>query len=129
MRARRTCGARIETEDGLRRNCPALATGPDNLCDEHRVEREARRGTTTERGYGSAHARTRQILLARLTRTPPQDRICALCGDMMLRSEPLDLDHTVRRVDDPSSRGDRLVHADCNNRRSKAPTLNPRFEP
>lgn len=121
MRARRTCGGKIVEEDGSRRNCPRLATQADGLCDGHRAERERRRGSSTARGYDAQHARTRASLLADLFRRAPQYRACPLCGDIMLRSDRLALDHTVRLVDDPSARGDRIVHAACNDRRPKAP--------
>jgi RNA polymerase subunit RPABC4/transcription elongation factor Spt4 len=122
-RARRTCSAKIVDEDGERRNCPALASRDDNLCDEHRKEHERTRGTAAMRGYGGEHQRTRTRLMRALFRLPPQERICPLCGETMLRSERLELDHSLRIVDDPFARGDRIVHQRCNLRRPKAPTL------
>lgn len=113
-RARRTCSWKSE------HNCPALATGPDNLCDEHRVERERRRGSSTARGYDAEHFRTRARLIRELFRLPPQERICDLCGEEMLRSDRLHLDHTIRLVEDRSARGDRIVHGTCNEKRKKA---------
>lgn len=119
-RARRTCSGRISdpTNPDLRRNCPALATR-DGLCDEHYREREQRRGSSTQRGYDAEHQRIRKRLIAELFRKPPQYRICPLCGEMMLRGDRLSLDHTVRLVDDPTSRGDRIVHEKCNYERRK----------
>jgi hypothetical protein len=42
----------------------------------------------------------------------------------MTAGQPLDLDHTVRLVDDPASTGDRIVHASCN--RGAAPAASGR---
>jgi hypothetical protein len=67
--------------------------------------------TTTERGYGWQHQQRRKALLATAIGTP-----CPLCGDVMLTYQALDLDHSVRLVDDPAAIGDRIVHARCNRR-------------
>ena len=124
-RARRTCGGKIINPDNPddRRNCPALADGSDNLCAKHRKEYEQRRGTTTERGYGSEHQKIRKWLIFQLKLIPPQDRICELCGEIMLMSEELHADHVTRLVDDPSAKAGRMTHRACNEGRSKAGTF------
>jgi hypothetical protein len=65
--------------------------------------------TTTQRGYGAAHQKRRAQLLQHAYFTA-----CPLCGDVMRADEPLDLDHTIRLIDNPTSRGDRIVHSTCN---------------
>jgi hypothetical protein len=67
--------------------------------------------TTTQRGYGWQHQQRRKALLATAIGTR-----CALCGDVMLAHQALDLDHSVRLVDDATAIGDRIVHASCNRR-------------
>jgi hypothetical protein len=44
---------------------------------------------------------------------------CPLCGQPMLSSQPLDLDHTLPLMDNPYSVGDRIVHATCNRGRAR----------
>lgn len=64
------------------------------------------RGTTTQRGYGTAHQQQR----ARLLRTAIGTR-CPICTQPMLAGQPLDLDHSTN---DKALLGDRIVHAGCN---------------
>lgn len=78
-------------------------------CPAHRSEHERQRGTATQRGYDSQHRATRAALLPRFIGLP-----CAICGDIMQAGDALDLDHTVPLMDDPASKGDRIVHAGCN---------------
>ena len=85
--------------------CGTPCTGP--RCTKHGGNRHTL--TTTQRGYGSTHQHTRKQLLATAI-----GYICPLCGKPMLAGQPLDLDHTIRLIDNPHSRGDRIVHANCN---------------
>lgn len=116
MAARRTCGGKDYDEAGQASNCPALAEPNDSLCAKHKKIYESKRGSSSQRGYDARHFRTRARLLRELFRRPPQDRLCPLCGEMMLESErgSLHLDHSVPLAIDPTSRGDRIVHAACN---------------
>jgi len=66
-------------------------------------------GTTTQRGYGHEHQRTRSLLLPFAIGQP-----CPRCGETMLEHEPLDLDHSTPLAEDRGSVGDRIVHASCN---------------
>ena len=68
--------------------------------------------TTSQRGYGREHQERRRMLIANAVGLP-----CALCGSLMLHGEALDLDHSVPLSVDPSSKGDRVVHASCNRSR------------
>jgi len=67
-------------------------------------QRWARKGTTTQRGYGSSHRKLREALLARWRPGDP----CARCGQPMLyrwiiqpdgrRVSAIDLGHTTDRT-------------------------------
>lgn len=92
-------------------NCPSLATRDDGLCDEHRRAKEARRGSSTARNYGSEHRRTRK----RLIRNKVGDD-CPICGLPMLSGDGLEAEHSTPLRDVPTSVADRLVHARCNPR-------------
>lgn len=66
----------------------------------------------TRRGYGPAHRRKREELLAEFV----EGQLCAFCDKPMLYGDNLDLDHS-----DPLARlrgepGDRLTHSSCNRR-------------
>jgi hypothetical protein len=71
--------------------------------------------TTTQRGYGHAHRQRRAALLA-----AAYGQRCPLCGERMQQGQPLDLDHSVPLIDNPSSTGDRITHAACNRGRGGA---------
>ena len=88
--------------------CPHL-TGAGSYCAEHERDRDQARGTTTQRGYGTQHQRTRAALLPAAIGTP-----CPRCGQPMLSHQALDLGHSTPLAQDPSSRGDRIEHAGCN---------------
>jgi len=67
--------------------------------------------TTVQRGYGALHQAERKRLLPLA-----YGSLCPLCGELMTKSQRLDLDHS-----DPESRfigqpGDRIVHSICNRR-------------
>ena len=59
--------------------------------------------------YDLEHRRRRAELLPQAYGTR-----CPLCPRLMLRGEALDLDHSTPLVADPTSKGDRIVHATCN---------------
>ena len=68
--------------------CPAVADG--RYCTKHNAEYEAERGTSTARGYGSKHQRTR----ARLNLEVQQgNTACARCGQPIAPNTPWHLDH------------------------------------
>lgn len=64
------------------------------------------KGSTAARGYGYGHERLRKALLPSAYGQP-----CHHCGQTMLRSQALDLDHTPDRS---GYRG--MAHASCNRR-------------
>ena len=113
----------------------AVPVPPGGRCDrcvsEDR-ERDRQRGNSTQRGYGTQHRRTRELLLAMLADDTP----CGICGKPMNRhDDDLGLDHTTPLAQDPTSKGDRIVHARCNRGRGarvasqtgNATTLPPGF--
>jgi hypothetical protein len=117
VRAKRTCGGKIrpaENPDDVRM-CPRLATREDGLCDEHRTEYEAKRGTASQRGYDARHRRWRHAAIARAINKP-----CPLCGDVIVSSDAenggLEAEHSTPLAQDKTSRADRIVHARCNPR-------------
>lgn len=65
--------------------------------------------TTTQRGYGTQHQKTRKRLLPLAI-----GKLCPMCGKPMLRGQFLDLDHSVPLVFGRRSSGDRIVHRRCN---------------
>lgn len=103
--------------------CPAIVPAGQETghCPAHVSAREIARGSATARGYGADHQRRRKRALRALWHSLPSDRACPLCGEIMIRADEkwLDLDHTVRLVDDPAAKGDRIVHRACNQRRAK----------
>lgn len=59
--------------------------------------------------YGHEHQQRRAELLPDAYNTE-----CPVCGELMLKGQDLDLDHTVAKVLNSSSKGDRILHAKCN---------------
>lgn len=103
--------ARLCIEPG----CNDVGTGP--RCPTHTQQRQrhvdrgrdARRGTTAQRGYGGEHQRIRARLLPLAIGTP-----CPRCGQVMRADQALDLDHSTP-IAHGGQRGDRIVHAGpCN---------------
>jgi hypothetical protein len=92
----------------LEPGCPTLIPVRPGVsrCPHHQAIHEARRGTTTQRGYDAAHRRLRAHLLAAYQPTDP----CWRCGQP-LGDDPrlLDLGHTEERDGYTG-----LEHADCN---------------
>jgi 5-methylcytosine-specific restriction protein A len=88
-------------------DCGAPATGP--RCPVHTRRRDANRGTTTQRGYGSSWQRVAKAAIAR-------QPWCSDCG----ATEDLTADHVVMRVEGGS--GDpanvEVCCRPCNTRRS-----------
>ena len=85
--------------------CPHPADG--RYCTKHNAEYEAERGTSTARGYGSRHQKTR----ARLNlEVQGGNMACARCGELIQPNTAWHLDH------DDEDRGTYLgpSHAFCN---------------
>jgi len=59
--------------------------------------------------YGAEHQKTKARLLPKAYGTP-----CPRCKKPMLRTQVLELGHSVDLVDDPTSVGDRIEHRSCN---------------
>jgi hypothetical protein len=73
-------------------------------------QRWARRGTTTQRGLGSTHARK----LKRARALFRDGDICWRCGHPMYKWQPLDLDHVTARINGGTDGPAVLAHASCN---------------
>lgn len=93
--------------------CRRLTTRTDSRCptcaSAWHQRRDAARGTARQRGYDSEHDTTRERLLPHAYGKP-----CPRCGEPMLRSQALDLGHSVPLRADPTSHADRIEHAHCN---------------
>lgn len=79
-----------------------------------------RRGTTTQRGYGSQHVQRRNLLLYQLIDGSP----CWWCGKPLYKDKnknfdkkPLHADHSAPVSKNSSSLADRLLHHTCNSER------------
>lgn len=101
---RRFC---IETTNGV--VCGAVFDGDTQRCPVHQARADARlrarRGSTTQRGYGTAHQQLRAKLLAQWKPGDP----CARCGKPMTDKTRIDLGHQ------DGKRGYRgLEHDTCN---------------
>ncbi|MBA2614314.1 MAG: HNH endonuclease [Actinobacteria bacterium] len=101
-------------------NRPCLDCGEltrsGSRCSRCEAKRDARRGTTTERGYGSDHQKRAKATI----RSQPW---CSICGHPGSPSNPLTADHVV-----PVSRGGRggplrVACRSCNSRRGNATIL------
>ncbi|PKY73567.1 hypothetical protein CYJ19_02035 [Winkia neuii] len=75
-------------------------------CTTHAHQYEARRGTTTDRGYGSKHQRLRNKLKAQVEQGKA---ICPRCNKPIKASEAFDLGHK-----DDRRFYNGLEHAHCN---------------
>lgn len=111
MRARRTCGGRDYDDAGQAKNCPALAPPGETLCERHKSDYEAKRGSSSQRGYDAKHRKWRTGAIRRVIGQP-----CPLCGDVIVSSDDIEAEHSTPLVADPTSRADRIVHARCNPR-------------
>lgn len=96
----------------LEPRCPSLATRL--RCPAHERERERRRGTTAQRGYGAAYQRARRALLATAT-------VCAWCGLPARPGDPLTADHLVPLAQGGGIEGNLVAaHRSCNGGRGAA---------
>ena len=88
--------------------CPHLVPASTRHCPTHARAHEARRGTTTQRGYGTEHQRLRAMWQARLDQG---ERVaCPTCGKQVSADPKLwDLGH-----DDDRSRYLGPQHVACN---------------
>ena len=68
------------------------------------------RGSTTERGLGSAHVAGKKRLLAQMRDGQP----CPRCGKPMFRTQALDRDHVIDRAKGGTDGMAVLSHASCN---------------
>ena len=85
--------------------CPHVVV--NRYCIEHEREYEAKRGNSSQRGYGSAHQRLRATL------TGPHQAgtlTCWRCDQIIPPSEPFDLGHD----DDDRTKYAGPEHARCN---------------
>lgn len=72
--------------------------------------------------YGLSHQAIRRRLLPLAYGNP-----CGKCGLPMVKGQSLDLDHSTPLRDDPTAKGDRIIHTGCNrawNKRRQGPRLN-----
>ncbi len=91
--AGRRCPGRDDV-DGKTRACPTILTRGERRCPRHAKEYEQRRGSSTERGYGSAHQRLRADWQRRID--DGEHVVCARCSQPI--SEPWALDHADDRT-------------------------------
>lgn len=91
-----------------RPSCPRIITDGSRYCPAHAREYEAKRGSTSARGYGSAHQRLRAAWQARIDRGEVVH--CARCGQRIDAGMDWALDHNADRTGylGPS-------HTACNN--------------
>jgi hypothetical protein len=89
------------------------SSGP--RCAEHAAEAERSRGTTTQRGYGAEHAKTRAALLSRQRALWKSGRYenCWRCGLPLLPGQDMAADHSTVKASS-GGRADVLTHAACN---------------
>lgn len=88
------------------RGCPIILTDGNTRCIQHRAEASQARGTTDQRGYGTAHKAERARWATILTRQPMP---CARCRQPITKDDEWHLDH-----DDDRSRYRGPSHAKCN---------------
>jgi len=77
----------------------------------------ARRGSTTQRGYGARHQALRRALLPKAIGTP-----CSRCKKPMLSGQEIDLDHD----DDDRSVYRGFSHSECNRKAGGVKSQRPR---
>jgi hypothetical protein len=94
-------------------DCGRATSRGDHRCDgcasEWHRRRDGRRGNARARGYDHRHDATRARLLPLA-----YGMLCPRCGEPMLPGQDLDLGHSTSLRVDPTSRADRMEHADCN---------------
>lgn len=69
--------------------CPAITTA--SLCPTHAREADKARGTSTQRGYGTAHINTRKALAPHVATGTVK---CARCGEYIQPGTEWQLDHS-----------------------------------
>jgi hypothetical protein len=85
------------------------AGGSCARCQAEKLERSRRRGSTTARGYGSAHQRLRKRLAPLVASGQVR---CARCGGLIYPGTPWDLGHLGHIGDRAGYNG--AEHAVCN---------------
>lgn len=91
MAAKRRCPGTITQPNGRTRPCPQLIPPGARYCPTHAREYEARRGTSTQRGYDYAHRRQAEAYRARVAQGTPLP--CWRCGKPITDPNDLDLGH------------------------------------
>ena len=89
MAAMRRCPGNTRP-DGTPGPCPHLIPPGTRYCPTHQAAYDARRGTSTARGYGQAH-RTTRAAWAPLVQAGGVR--CWRCGQLIEPGEPFDLGH------------------------------------
>lgn len=79
-----------------RPSCPRIITNGARYCPPHLLEYEAKRGTTTARGYGTTHQKLRAAWQARIN--AGEIIHCARCGTRITATTPWDLGHSEDRT-------------------------------
>lgn len=89
--AGRRCPGRDEV-DGRTRACPTILTKGERRCARHAKAYEERRGSSTARGYGTAHQRLRAAWQRRIDEG--EHVVCATCPTVITgRAWQLGHDH------------------------------------
>ena len=78
------------------RRCPNLIPDSQRYCASHQAEYETRRGTPTQRGYGTEHRRLRAQWKARID--AGLQPACTRCPNPILPGQPFELDHSDDRT-------------------------------
>jgi 5-methylcytosine-specific restriction protein A len=99
---------------GLARHCLGCRrfTRTGSYCPACQAQRDAARGTTTQRGLGHDHQLLRRQVLS-------EEFVCWICGKPAQRGDPLTADHLVSRArgGDNMRSNYRAAHLSCNSRR------------
>lgn len=98
---------------GTGTRCPthtAARRPPPRQRQQANRDRDARRGNTTERGYGSEHQARRARLLPTALGTA-----CPICLNVMVQGQALNLHHSTPLAHG-GRHGDQIVHAACDQR-------------
>ena len=68
--------------------CARIVQRPARRCARHQQAWEHRRGSTTQRGYGTRHQKLRDRMLTRISR-------CHYCGTLPTPDNPMTADHLI----------------------------------
>ena len=74
--------------------CPTIAVG--SFCTTHQREADKARGTSTQRGYGTAHINARKAIAPKVATGTVK---CARCGEPIKPADLWHLDHSDDRSD------------------------------